>query len=163
MKRLVAFMLILFVVNLIAIIPSSATKRKTGPSVTVDLSAVADSPYTEILRIATQPAYQLDQADLVLLRIKADTLSGGTETLIRILPAWTLAGAAISGDPLRLTYPDLLDSTVVSLATTREVMVGPRWGSTANTFHVLPPYLSVELQENRTGGTLVIETLLLHN
>ena len=147
--------------------PGLATKRMPSPATSVDLSAVADSPYTEVLRIATQPAYYSDQADVVLLRIKATGLTGGTETLIRVCPAWALADTSIDGDPLALCYPDLIDSLVVSLAGTREVIVGVKWGRSSlflgDTYHVLPPYLSVELQENRTGGTITIEPMLLHH
>jgi len=164
MKRFCVFALILSAALLVMSHPGEATKRMPGGSVTVNLTAV-DTPYTEILRIATKPEYYENQADVVLLHIEGVSLSGGTEALIRVLPAWEYGDSAISDDVIYLTYSDLLDSAAVSLHGTRECIVVPRWGHAAalsNTFHVLPPYLVVQLQENHTSGTVKVEALLLY-
>jgi len=167
MKRLAVFAVLLLTVGALMFSSGDAMKRLPGTLTTVNVATVTDSPYTEIARVNLMPPYRHEnQADLVMIRINATSLSGGTEALIRVLPAWTATSTAISADPFALCYADGFDSSAVSLSGSREVIVAPRWGKSdstnANTFHVLPPYLAIELQENHTSGSIVVETLLLY-
>jgi hypothetical protein len=142
-----------------------AGKSAYLPATTVNLTVV-DTPWTEILRIPAAPTAWggQDPAEVIMLRISASSVAGGTVAKIRVTPAWTVTDTSLDGDPLRLAYPDVAaDSAEANFSTgAREIIISLRWGTTAlgaiNTFHALPPYLAVELEENRTAGTISVET-----
>ena len=135
-------------------------KLKQEQLVSVDLSTTTYATYAVAGRI------NCFDATGVHLRVIVAGASGGTDVRVRATWAWGRSDAS-QGDlgEMGLMVGPLANATVsgnefiaTTLDTTMILMVMPfSTGITSNQLSPFPPYVLVELQEDRTGGTATVD------
>ena len=128
---------------------------------TVDLSGTDFASWAEAGRF---PASVLSTAKTVLLRVATTSATGGTNVQVRCKPAWDPVEAAVGEEMQMYEANDsaLLSNGILTVAapTITKILAVIFGANIQQQYSTYPPYIVVEVLEDRTAGTLDIDAVV---
>jgi hypothetical protein len=128
----------------------------------VDLSTATFGTYAELGRVPAETGVGGRVAKEVLVYLTVTGAGGGTQVKVRCIPAWNEGDAGVQATPMQIAEADdaATLSEIVITGSTSHVLVAQMGTEAVLADFPLPPYVVVEVEENRTSGTLTVDLVL---